>query len=62
MKVRIRFDLRGTPIVETDHGCVALPQGVLLPGWDCPECRAFNGDAKERLTRCRCCDAARPES
>lgn len=33
--------------------------GLLLPGWDCPSCRAFNGSAKELLTRCRCCDAAK---
>jgi hypothetical protein len=31
-------------------------------GWDCKnlECGAFNGDGKERLTHCRCCDAPRP--
>jgi hypothetical protein len=36
--------------------------GILLPGWDCPSCRAFNGSAKEKLQTCRCCGASRPES
>lgn len=35
------------------------PEGILLPGWDCPSCRAFNGTLKEDLKRCRCCDAPR---
>lgn len=34
-------------------------EGVLLPGWVCKNCRCFNGDAKERLERCRSCDASR---
>jgi hypothetical protein len=32
----------------------------ILPGWTCLACQAFNGDAKERLQRCRACAALRP--
>ena len=32
----------------------------LLPGWSCPKCFVFNGDAKEKLTACRCCGSPRP--
>ena len=32
----------------------------LLPGWTCPRCGVFTGDAKERHERCRSCDAPRP--
>jgi hypothetical protein len=30
-------------------------RGIVLPGWDCKICGAFNGSAKETLTECRCC-------
>lgn len=30
-------------------------------GWDCSNCKAFNGDLKEKLQACRCCDAPRPK-
>jgi hypothetical protein len=33
-----------------------------LPGWDCASCGAFNGDVKEKLQKCRCCDASRPKT
>lgn len=33
--------------------------GIILPGWTCTTCRLFNGDAKERRTACRGCDAPR---
>lgn len=36
--------------------------GILLPGWFCPNCTAFNGDAKEFLQKCRCCEFDRPVS
>jgi hypothetical protein len=36
-----------------------LESGVLLPGWECQSCRAFNGSAKELLANCRCCGRAR---
>ena len=46
-----------------DHGVVACawrsPSGLLLPGWTCAGCRAFNGAAKELLTECRNCGAPR---
>lgn len=35
---------------------------IELPGWSCPKCKAFNGDAKERLSKCRACDAQRPKA
>jgi hypothetical protein len=31
-----------------------------LPGWRCPCCQAWNGEAKELLTTCRVCVGARP--
>jgi hypothetical protein len=37
-----------------------LRAGIILPGWHCPKCQGFNGDAKERLTSCRACEAPRP--
>jgi hypothetical protein len=33
---------------------------IELPGWTCPSCLAFNGDAKERLAECRACCHPRP--
>ena len=33
--------------------------GILLPGWTCSACKAFNGSAKVTLTHCRCCGVAR---
>jgi hypothetical protein len=43
---------------------LALAQcsGILLPGFDCsnPDCRAFNGTAKEERATCRCCGTPRP--
>lgn len=32
-------------------------EGLVLPGWTCHACRAFNGSARENLTHCRACDA-----
>lgn len=32
---------------------------TLAPGWLCGACGAFNSDAKERLSACRCCGMAR---
>ncbi len=29
---------------------------IKLPGWTCNKCRAFNGEAKAKLHKCRCCD------
>lgn len=46
-----------------DHGAEAgtwrSPTGLLLPGWTCSACRAFNGAAKELLAECRGCGAPR---
>jgi hypothetical protein len=33
--------------------------GICLPGWLCHACHAFNGSAKETLSKCRCCDTPR---
>lgn len=33
-------------------------EGQHLPGWICHRCRAFNGEAKEQLSKCRACGAA----
>lgn len=32
---------------------------MILPGWSCGACGAFNGEAKERRSTCRVCDGAR---
>ena len=29
--------------------------GLVLPGWTCPRCGVFNGEAKEKRTECRAC-------
>lgn len=34
-------------------------EGLLLPGWSCAYCRAFNGSAKEARVQCRACGLAR---
>lgn len=45
----------------TDTLAAALESsGLLLPGWTCPDCRTFNGEAKERLLICRACTTPRP--
>jgi hypothetical protein len=33
---------------------------MILPGWTCGSCHVFNGEAKEVLSVCRCCQAPRP--
>ena len=35
------------------------PTGIVLPGWRCSACHAFNGDTKQVLTACRCCETPR---
>ena len=32
------------------------PDDFILPGWFCPRCEIFNGEAKETRTECRVCD------
>jgi hypothetical protein len=36
--------------------------GILLPGWDCPSCQVFNGEAKEPLECCRHCATPKPSN
>jgi len=36
-----------------------LASSLILPGWDCPDCKCFNGEAKERLENCRYCNGKR---
>jgi hypothetical protein len=33
---------------------------MILLGWTCPSCYAFNGEAKEELTTCRGCGSSKP--
>jgi hypothetical protein len=35
---------------------------IVLPGWDCPNCQVFNGEAKEPLDNCRHCATPKPSS
>ena len=32
---------------------------IVLPGWSCPTCRAFNGEAVQRYEACRACGERR---
>ena len=34
-------------------------QGIVLPGWSCEWCHAFNGEAKDPRIFCRACGLAR---
>lgn len=38
-----------------------LRASLILPGWSCAACGVFTGTAKEALTECRSCGAARLE-
>lgn len=44
---------RCTALVEENRALKAKLANVALPGWTCPMCGAFNGEAKERLDVCR---------
>lgn len=35
--------------------------GIRLAGWNCPNCKVFNGEEKEPRTHCRHCDAEKPK-
>ena len=37
-----------------------LRMPIVLKGWDCPTCRAFNGEELAELRECRCCGTLRP--
>lgn len=42
----------------TQERCTELllkSRGLVLPGWFCVKCGAFNGEAKESRTECRAC-------
>lgn len=38
----------------------ALKAAQLLPGWVCPVCEGFNGDARKPQSECRACGQPRP--
>ncbi len=40
---------------------IDMKPGLVLPGWCCPQCKVFNGEAKEERVDCRAC-AFRRES
>lgn len=48
---------RCTELLEDNR---RLRRGIVLPGWHCPSCKAFNGEAKEVLIHCRACGIAKP--
>ena len=35
--------------------------GIMIRGWHCRSCQAFNGEERVMLERCRSCDVARPD-
>lgn len=37
-----------------------LVGAVILKGWKCPSCEAFNGEEKEMRFWCRCCGTEKP--
>lgn len=48
----------GEPIVQAILRLRAIAD--VFPHWRCPNCQAFNGEAKERLEQCRACGTRRP--
>jgi rubrerythrin len=50
-------ELRDAFIDRLFEGQYRLTEGIVLAGWDCRRCGAFNGEGKESRTVCRCCDA-----
>ncbi len=34
---------------------------IVLPGWNCHACGCFNGEEREKLSRCRSCNALKRE-
>jgi uncharacterized membrane protein len=36
---------------------LSVTSSEMMPGWSCPECRAFNGEAKKERVECRVCGA-----
>lgn len=39
---------------------LAADRGLVLPGWFCPVCRAFNGEAMGPMLKCRACQKEKP--
>lgn len=39
---------------------VGRQSGHRIKGWNCPACRVFNGEEKERRSECRSCGEKRP--
>jgi len=52
---------RCTELLDMYRACKRELDSCLLPGWTCPSCKAFTGTAKEKLTKCRCCEHERPK-
>lgn len=44
---------RCTSLLEENRALKAKLANVALPGWFCPLCGCWNGEAKERLNVCR---------
>lgn len=44
---------------ELPKGATIETVEVSLPGWRCPACQAFNGEAKEIRLTCRACGGAK---
>jgi len=40
-----------------ERGAWIAPRSLVLPGWHCERCGAFNGAHKELRTECRSCEA-----
>ncbi|HEY5241918.1 MAG TPA: hypothetical protein VIJ22_10650, partial [Polyangiaceae bacterium] len=63
---RDAFGQKAHQLQEQVDAMTATVTGLLLEGWWCPCAKTdkspgiFNSDAKERLTACRACGAARP--
>lgn len=58
-QIRDAFIMAGRKFVTEEEFLAASSVkrgGIFLPGWDCPKCKCFNGEAKERRRACRACD------
>ena len=44
---------------ELDAMRSEMRQSLVLPGWTCPGCGGFNGEAKARRETCRSCNHPR---
>jgi hypothetical protein len=70
-RVREDLDVEVSVTVDLEHSLAkataalqkkskVVEGGLTLPGWFCPGCGVFNGEAKTILVGCRCCDTKRP--